>query len=265
MIVPPRSECAQNVSIPFCPPASYSLVKLFLQTLILIYRPRVTISINAPGEQVEQDLLTLDLPPSLTLADLKNIVQGDTNLPANAQQYYYNGLPVRDDAQSLDALGLKDGEMLAMMVNRRTAGQSSGAQQAQRAPTQAQRATGGNFSQEEAQVETTRQRIAADPASVMQLIQAQPRLAEAINDPQRFMAIWHELKVREREEQAQRENEIAMLNDDPFNADAQQRIAEIIRRERIEENRQYAYENNPEGTSSPRYSVFNPRKLTFPS
>jgi DNA damage-inducible protein 1 len=50
------------------------------------------------------------------------------------------------------------------------------------------------------------------------------------------------------QQQRERENQIRLLNEDPFNAEAQKKIEEIIRLEKIQENLQYAYENNPAGT-----------------
>ena len=88
--------------------------------------------------------------------------------------------------------------------------------------------------------------VLGNPASQAELRRRKPELAAALNDPVR----WRELFLMEQrqEEQAERErqSQIALLNEDPFNVDAQRRIEEIIRQDRVIENLQHAYENNPE-------------------
>jgi len=210
-----------------------------------VSRPRITISINAPDESIDQDLLTLDVPLDLTVADLKAMVEADTNLPAQQQQVYLNGQALRDNAQTLEQAGIKDGEMLAMMVNRRGAETQtqqrtqSGSGQTRLPPVTAER------------IEATRQRLAGDPAAVSHLIRSQPEFAQVLNDPQKFRDLWESKQRQQEQLQQQQASEIAALNDDPYNAEAQKRIEEMIRRENIEANLQYAYENNPEGIVEP--------------
>ncbi|KAK5092973.1 DNA damage-inducible protein 1, partial [Cryomyces antarcticus] len=78
-------------------------------------RPRITISVSAPQNNLDGELLTLDLPPGLTIADLKGFVQADTNVPTASQQFYLNGQPVVGDTKTIEEAGIKDGEMLAML------------------------------------------------------------------------------------------------------------------------------------------------------
>jgi hypothetical protein len=72
-------------------------------------------------------------------------------------------------------------------------------------------------------------------------------MAAVIDDPERFKATWLAMIDERDQQQRERENQIRLLNEDPFNADAQKKIEEIIRQEKIQENLQYAYENNPAG------------------
>lgn len=55
------------------------------------------------------------------------------------------------------------------------------------------------------------------------------------------------MQNQERDAQMRRRQHIADLNADPFDVEAQTRIAEMIREERVQENLQNAIEHNPEG------------------
>lgn len=87
----------------------------------------------------------------------------------------------------------------------------------------------------------------ASPEQMAGLISQAPDLAAVVEDSQKFKETW--LKRMDQTEQARkhRDTQIRRLNDNPFDAEAQKKIEEIIRREKIEENLQYAYENNPAG------------------
>jgi DNA damage-inducible protein 1 len=214
-----------------------------LVRLLTLFRPRITININAAGEELDQELLTLELPDGSTIADLKSFVEVETQFPAQSQHFYLNGQALRSDTQTLEQAGVKDGEMMALLVNRRSA-QDQGQLRQLRPQQEVDRPE-----PDAARIEATRQRLLNDPASMTQLIQQQPLLAQAIDNPARFRQTWMGLRDAQEREQRERENQHRLLNDDPFNPDAQKRIEEMIRRERIEANRQYAYENNPAGES----------------
>jgi DNA damage-inducible protein 1 len=80
-----------------------------------------------------------------------------------------------------------------------------------------------------------------------QAISQRPELGPVIDNPERFAAVLRQMQDQEREETMRRRQQIADLNADPFDIDAQMRIAEIIREERVQENLQNAIEHNPEG------------------
>ncbi|OCK73217.1 hypothetical protein K432DRAFT_313390, partial [Lepidopterella palustris CBS 459.81] len=202
----------------------------------LQYRPRVTISINAPDEPSDQELLTLDLPPGLTVKDLKSFVQSETNFPVRSQQFYLNGRKLNNDVQTLEEAGINDGEMLAMLIRRPGA------------VPQGQEGRGsGDVNQAELEeLETVRLRLLGDPAAIANLNEQNPELASALNDPQRFKELFMAMRRQENERERERQNQIALLNEDPFNVEAQRKIEEMIRQDRVIENLQHAYENNPE-------------------
>ncbi|KAF2836072.1 hypothetical protein M501DRAFT_283071 [Patellaria atrata CBS 101060] len=206
--------------------------------------PRITISINAPNETNDQELLTLDLPGHLTVADLKGFVQAETNFPTPSQHFYLNGQPLLGDHKTLEEAGIKDGEMLAMLIRRPGASPRGGSSAAQQQRRPGGRRRGDDL--DPGEVETTRLRILGSPAALQQIRHQKPELAETVNDPVRFREVWLRLKREEEDYERERQNQIALLNEDPFNVEAQKRIEEMIRQERVIENLQHAYENNPE-------------------
>jgi len=79
------------------------------------------------------------------------------------------------------------------------------------------------------------------------LLQTQPELASAaVSDPRRFAELLRESSSRRADQERRRELEIARLNADPFDVEAQRRIEEAIRQEAVSENLEHAIEYSPE-------------------
>jgi DNA damage-inducible protein 1 len=144
----------------------------------------------------------------------------------------------------MEQLQIGDGEMLALHV-RDMAAQRRPQPASQAAPQQ----------RDSQDPETLRLRLLGDPAIRQQAASQQPELAAAAEDPQRFAQLFRQMQDSERQEQERRRQHIADLNADPFDIDAQMRIAEMIREERVQENLQNAIEYNPEGEFLPGISV----------
>lgn len=208
---------------------------------------------------MDQELLTLDVPPDSSVRDLKSIVQAETDFPMPDQVFYLNGQELKQEAVTLEAAGLKDGEMLAMLVRKPGAAGASQAQggrpgESRQTATAAPGRRAGSSAERFAnpdQIETLRLRILGDPKSVADFKMKHPELADALPDPARFREMWFQLARKEEELVRERQNQIALLNEDPFNVEAQRKIEEMIRQERVIENLQHAYENNPAGKAKP--------------
>ena len=88
-----------------------------------------------------------------------------------------------------------------------------------------------------------------------------PELADAANSRDRFHAIWNQRQSQAAQAEAEKNAQLALLNADPFNAEAQRKIEEMIQHERIQENIQKALEENPECECSARRSRGRQRNL----
>lgn len=200
---------------------------------------RITLTITAPTAD-DADLLSLEIAPDTTVSLLKETVQVESRIPVTSQHMYHNGQLLNDDTKTMEQLHIGDGEMLALHV-RDMARQAPRAPQAQQQQVQSR---GGQDSPTDP--EMLRLQLLGNPEMRAQAVSRRPELAAAIDNPERFAQLLHQMHDQEREEQARRRQHIADLNADPFDVDAQMRIAEMIREERVQENLQNAIEHNPE-------------------
>ncbi len=177
----------------------------------------------------------------MNIDTLRNSVQAETGFDPSSQHLYHNGQLITDNAKTLTELGIGDGEMLALHIRelRGSTGIPAGGRQQTEGRTQ--RAPG------EQDPELIRLQVLGDPNLRSELARQRPELAAALEDSPRFHQIWAQSYDRERRERAERHRQIQMLNADPFDVEAQAKIEEIIRQERVMENLQNAMEHNPEG------------------
>lgn len=205
---------------------------------------RVTLNIFNFQEGEQDSLLTLDVPPEMTVATLRESIQAESNIAPLSQHIYHNGRLLSDDNKTMEQLQIVDGEMLAVHVrdaqgNTGVPGQTQRQQPQQRPAQQAARG--------QQDPEVIRLQVLGNPAMRAQVQSQNPELAAALEDPARFAQILQHSYDREHRERMERQREIERLNDDPFNIDNQKRIEEMIRQERVMENLQSAMEHNPEG------------------
>jgi len=204
---------------------------------------RITLNITAPAHD-DADLLSLEIPPDTTVSTLKESVQAESRIPKTSQHLYHNGQLLNDDSKTMEQLQIGDGEMLALHVRDMggSTGQPAGQRQAQPARQQSSQRGGQSFPDPE----TIRLQLLGNPEMRQQAISQRPELAAVIDSPERFAQVLRQMQEQEREDQMRRRQQIADLNADPFDIDAQMRIAEMIREERVQENLQNAIEHNPE-------------------
>lgn len=100
--------------------------------------------------------------------------------------------------------------------------------------------------------EELRQRYLSSPGDLANLRYQIPMLADAINDSELWKERYAEYTRRKKEYEEQEARDLALIEADEFDIEAQKRIAERIKRKQIQENYQYAQEHHPEGmTFSP--------------
>ena len=218
---------------------------------------QLTISINtidAPQVTLEQDFLTADVGPEMTIADLKGYIESETNISTAAQRIYYDNQELVDDSKTLRQCGMTGDSMLGVQVRNPQApsvGSSRPVRTQRRGPTQA-----GSRQGAQADPEMIRLQAMGNPNILATIRASDPELANAVQDPARFQQIFEE-KLRKKVEmdaEIQRRNDL--LSADPFNIDAQREIEEMIRQEGVIENLQNAMEHNPEGNSSSLMSLY---------
>jgi DNA damage-inducible protein 1 len=96
--------------------------------------------------------------------------------------------------------------------------------------------------------EGVRQQLLTNIQAQAQLRQSDPELADAANDANRWRETFTMRQEQAQNAEREHHNQIALLNEDPFNVDAQRKIEELIRQDRVVENLEKAYNENPEGT-----------------
>ncbi|XP_022734618.1 DNA damage-inducible protein 1 isoform X2 [Durio zibethinus] len=155
-------------------------------------------------------------------------------VPLQQQQLLYNGREMKN-FEKLSALGVKDDD-LVMMV--------SGAVSS--APANDLR-----FNPDGSAVNpgALQQHIRRDSNLIGQLFQTDPELAQAVvgNDLNKLQDILRARHQQRSQLRRREEEEIALLQADPFDVEAQRKIEAAIRQKGIDENWAAALEYNPEG------------------
>ena len=186
----------------------------------------------------------------MTLGDLKAVIQSDTNVSPTSQHIFHNGQPLHDLTKTLQQCQVKENDMLGMVVQQETQPTGPRTQQSSRQTQRSQNNPRGQGSQDDPRnpdPELIRLQALGNAAILEQLRNHDPSLADVVSDPVRFRQAWQAMVDRKMEAEADKEREMRALEEDPFNAEAQAKIEEMIRQERVMENLQDALDHTPEG------------------
>lgn len=208
---------------------------------------RISISIVVSDRDIQSDFISLDVGPDMTLNDIKAFIEAEINVPPSSQLFLQDSRPVTDTSITLAQLNVQEGDVVAMAIQS-TSPRRRPAQETATGQPAARRARSGN------DPEQLRLRILGDPVSLAECQRQDPELAAAAPHRQRFHDLWNDKRKQYEQMQREKEEQIARLEADPFNVEAQQKIEEMIRQERVAENLQKAMEEFPEGEESLRFT-----------
>ncbi|CAD6891895.1 unnamed protein product [Tilletia controversa] len=211
----------------------------------------------------DNDALNIDADASITVETLKAIIEADTGIPADQQLLIFNNTPIEDSAKTLASYGYSDSDLLLLQQRRPqqqrsipAAASSSAAAAAARTgaagsalpPGPRPLVPGPGHQSVEAAAETLRLQLLNNPTFLQQIRAARPELADAASiSSARFLQVLEAERARTNTAQlsrAQAEHELATA--DEFDLEAQRKIEEAIRQERVMENLEHAMEFSPE-------------------
>ncbi|KAG8993034.1 DNA damage-inducible protein 1 [Tulasnella sp. JGI-2019a] len=160
----------------------------------------------------------IEVDPQMELENIMALLEADSEYRVEEQSISYEGRELSDPKATLASFGINGDE--AMLLLRKKV-------------TVAGRTT-------ELDPEMMRLQFLGNPQLMQELRNTNPELADAVtnNDPQRFNQLLAEAGLERRQ--------IAEIERDPYNLEAQKKIEEAIRMQSVMENLQNAMEHSPE-------------------
>lgn len=198
---------------------------------------KLTVSVTS-----NDDILSVDVPDSLTLEDFKAYLQAETDIEPKNQVLQHEGNKLNNENMTLKEMGIKEGDLVILLKKASSNNAISSA-----AP---------ESSQINSQIEYMRQQFLNDPQSSDQLRNSNPQLHSILNDPEEFRRVMtNQLELLQQGfapnvMSPHQQEELKKLQDNPDDPESQSKILEIIRQEQIDDNMKLAYEISPESFAS---------------
>ncbi|KAI9634425.1 snare binding protein [Dioszegia hungarica] len=177
-----------------------------------------------------------EVDPSMEVQDVIALIEAETGLSADQVLLSTDtGTPLISSNKSLESYGLKGGDATIYL----TVGPRASSSQLPRG--------GGGPVNEDAEYERMRLQMLGDPAIMSQVQRELPDLHRAIQaGGAQFKAAVLAQRSQVQDSAAEKERQIELLNSDPYDIEAQKKIEEAIRRERVLENMEHAWDYAPE-------------------
>ncbi|KAG6854471.1 hypothetical protein C0991_006550 [Blastosporella zonata] len=169
----------------------------------------------------------VEIDPNMELENVMALLEAESGIPIAEQSISFENKELNDPKRTMQELGLS-GDKVMLLLRRKVTNP-----------------VGGQAVQQDA--EMMRLQILGDPSLMNQLREAQPEIADAAqNNPQRFAELLRHTQERQYQAELDQQREIARLNADPYDLEAQHKIEEAIRQQGVLENLQHALEYSPE-------------------
>ncbi|KAL8709332.1 MAG: hypothetical protein Q9220_005925 [cf. Caloplaca sp. 1 TL-2023] len=147
---------------------------------------------------------------------------------------------------TLQLANIRQDDMLGLLV-RNSRSQPRASNRSSDRPTGANpRGQSGRAPTSGPDAEMIRLQALGNPGILNQIRAQNESLASAVHDPARWSQVYDQMMRQQQDIEAQKQRELALLNADPFNVEAQAKIEEMIRQERVIENLQDAMDHTPE-------------------
>ena len=187
-----------------------------------------------------------------TVADLKAAVGAELDLDVRALIATVDGRVLERPASSSDATlaecGFKDNDLVALVPREGRGGTSAAVHSHSRSHSSSSSARATSADGSAVDPRAMMRAFLSETHTMARLRVSDPAFARVIEtmDVETFQSRMREFRSREVEALRRRDEELALLNSDPFDVEAQRKIEESIRKANVEENMRTAIDETPE-------------------